>query len=556
MRYISMLLALLMLLFAFTGCHGAKQKLDEFEIPLVFDDSKEYNISFWAKNDTNITQVNIYKKTIEDFEKLYPNIHVELKLYTDYGKIYEDVLTNMMTGTTPNVCITYPDHIATYMSGQNTIVPLDSLMSHKGYGLGGAKLGFDSPKAEEIVPQFLEEGKIYGTQYALPYMRSTEACYVNKDFVEKLGYTLPETLTWDFVFEVSEAAMEKNSDGTFKLNGKKTLIPFVYKSTDNMMIQMLRQMDAPYSTEAGEIKIFNDTTKELLSDIAPHAESRAFSTFKISSYPANLLNAGECIFAVDSTAGATWMGSDAPLVDIPEEEIVNFETQVMTVPQFDTSDPKMISQGPSVCIFNKEDPQEVLASWLFTQYLLTDRVQIDYSCTEGYVPVTLKAQNSDEYREYLSRIGEDDHHYRVKIEAAKLLMDNVDKTFVTPVFNGSAALRNAAGAMIEDVTKSKRRKQKTDDAYYTGLYEEMRSLYGLDTIEVNQKYTADSIDVDKLLIEETGKVNNEPEVNEPKKEKTPLPTGSKVLIISFVSVWVLIIAYVVCDKIKQKTKIR
>ena len=30
----------------------------------------------------------------------------------------------------------------------------------------------------------------------------------------------------------------------------------------------------------------------------------------------------------------------------------------------------MISQGPSVCVFNKEDPQEVLASWLFTLYLL------------------------------------------------------------------------------------------------------------------------------------------------------------------------------------------
>ena len=36
----------------------------------------------------------------------------------------------------------------------------------------------------------------------------------------------------------------------------------------------------------------------------------------------------------------------------------------------------MISQGPSVCIFNKDDPQEVLASWLFAQFLLTDEVQI------------------------------------------------------------------------------------------------------------------------------------------------------------------------------------
>ena len=77
----------------------------------------------------------------------------------------------------------------------------------------------------------------------------------------------------------------------------------------------------------------------------------------------------------------------------------------------------MISQGPSVCVFNKADPQEVLASWLFALYLLTDDVQIAYSQTEGYIPVTSKAQESPAYQDYLSRCGEDNTtHYRAKIE--------------------------------------------------------------------------------------------------------------------------------------------
>ena len=45
------------------------------------------------------------------------------------------------------------------------------------------------------------------------------------------------------------------------------------------------------------------------------------------------------------------------------------------VPQIDPEHPQMISQGPSVCVFNTADPQEVLASWLFAQYLLTNDVQ-------------------------------------------------------------------------------------------------------------------------------------------------------------------------------------
>lgn len=464
------------------GCHGSKG-LKEFAIPQQWDASKQYEITFWAKNDTNKSQTAIYQQAIDSFEEKCPNIKVNLRLYTDYGKIYNDVITNIATHTTPNVCITYPDHIATYSTGTNLVVPLEDLMEDEKFGLGGSEIPFDSPSKEEILPKFLEECTFDGHIYALPYMRSTEACYVNKTFVEVLGYTLPDMLTWDFVWEVSEAAMKKDSDGTFLINGQKVMIPFIYKSTDNMMIQMLKQKDAGYSSDTGEILLFHETTKELLETIAQHAKTGAFSTFKISSYPANFLNAGQCIFAVDSTAGSTWMGTHAPLCDISEDKIVDFETAVMPVPQFDPQNPKMISQGPSVCIFNKADPQEVLASWMFAQYLLTNEVQIPYSMTEGYVPVVQKAQNSPEYQDYLSRSNEDQNqHYEVKIQAVNMLLSQIDHTFVTPVFNGSPSLRDAAGYLIESTVKGVRRGQTVDDLYWEKLFDDTVSLYHLDQI--------------------------------------------------------------------------
>ena len=524
MKKIVSIMLTAVLLLSLTACHGSKEQ-KVFEIPNSFDTSRNYEISFWAKNDTNMTQVEIYKKSIADFESLYPNITVNLRLYTDYGKIYNDVITNIATDTTPNVCITYPDHIATYLTGADTVIPLDELFADPKYGLGGSDVLFDSPKQTEIVPQFLEECEFAGHYYAIPYMRSTEACYVNKTFVEKLGYSLPETLTWDFIWEVSEAAMTQDADGNYLVNGQKVLIPFIYKSTDNMMIQMLKQRNAGYSTELGEIQIFNDTTEEILYDIAEHAASGAFNTFKLSGYPANFLNAGQCIFAIDSTAGATWMGSEAPLVDIAEEKLVQFETQVMTIPQYDPQNPVMISQGPSMCVFNKEDPQEVLASWLFAQYMLTNEVQIAYSQTEGYAPVTTKAQNSTEYLDYLNRSGEDNElYYRVKLDATKLLLDNTGNTFVTPVFNGSASLRNAAGQLIENVNKSVRRKQDVNEEYMDTLYEEVSALYRLDQISTSgQKVTFG-----------------------------PLPQASKLLLWSLAFCWISILIYTFLNWNKKK----
>ena len=531
-RAFALLLSAICLL-SLTACHSANQ-IKAFEAPESFDESREYEITFWAKNDTNMTQVEIYHKAIEDFEACYPNIHVTLRLYTDYGKIYNDVITNIPTGTTPNVCISYPDHIATYLTGVNTVVPLDTLFDHPEYGLGGSALRFDGVRQEEIVSRHLEEGRLGEHIYALPFMRSTEACYVNKTFVEKLGYTLPETLTWDFMWEVAEAATKKDADGVYAVNGQKVMIPIIYKSTDNMMIQYLRQSNAPYSTEDGQIDLFHDTTKELLYAVASHAESGAFSTFKISSYPANFLNAGQCIFAIDSTAGATWMGSDAPLCDISEDKIVDFETAVLLPPQLDPENPVMISQGPSVCVFNKDDPQEVLASWLFTQFLLTNGVQIAYSKTEGYVPVTEVARESGEYQDYLARCGEDgDEHYDIKIKATRLLLDNTENTFVTPVFNGSASLRDASGELIENVTKSVRRNATVDEAYMETLFEDVTALYRLDSI--SRSGTLSMTDGEDL---------------------GPLPTASVVLLAALGGIWVLIAVWFFCERAKKKKRNR
>ena len=524
MHKIKLIISAALLMLLLTACHGSTES-PEFVVPDNFDTSRVHEITFWAKNDTNKTQTDIYRRAIEDFESLYPNITVNLRLYTDYGKIYNDVITNIATGTTPNVCITYPDHIATYLMGANTVVPLDSLFADEAYGFGGRELRFTSPTPTDIIPQFLNEGEFGGYHYAMPFMRSTEACYVNKTYVEALGFELPEVLTWDFVWQVSEAAMEKDGD-TFRVNGQSILIPFIYKSTDNMMIQQLRQLGGGYSTPAGSIELFNDTTAQLLYTIAEHTKTGAFSTFKVSSYPANFFNAGQCIFAIDSTAGATWMGTDAPLSDISEDKLVQFETAVMAIPQFDTTKPQMLSQGPSVCVFNKSDAQEVLASWLFASYLLTDEVQIAYAKTEGYVPVTSTAQGSDAYLNYLSRCGEDSiEFYKVKICAAELLLNNVGNTFTTPVFNGSASLRDAAGQLIENVVKSVRRRETINEDYMTALFNDVTALYRL----------------------------NESSASGERVEFGPLPRTARLLVAGLATTWGLIGAYVIASAMKKKT---
>ena len=62
-----MLLICVLSIGTLSGCHGSKG-LDAFVIPEEFDTTREFEITFWAKNDTNKRQTAVYEQAIADFE--------------------------------------------------------------------------------------------------------------------------------------------------------------------------------------------------------------------------------------------------------------------------------------------------------------------------------------------------------------------------------------------------------------------------------------------------------------------------------------------------------
>lgn len=468
------LMMLVFLVLSLASCHGTlvpsgSKKLSntKFEVPESFDTSKNYEITFWAKNDSNNAQKQIYYNAISEFEKIYPNIKVKITSYTNYNDIYRDVLKNISTNSTPNVCIAYPDNVATYKTGENMVVPLDDLINNEKYGFGGSEILYDSPKKSEVIAKYLDEGLLKDesekgkSYYTIPFMRSDEVLYVNKSYLEENGFEIPEIFTWDYLFEVCRYARNKYDDEHKNDKGYKrdAFIPLIYKSVDNMFIQLCKQYGYDYTTEDGDILFDNPNTRAMIKKLWGYTfvNEGLFDVFDRVSYPGNKFNKKECIFAIDSSAGATWIGSDAPLTEV--EASGSFETIVCDVPQDDTSGVDVISQGPSICLFNKSNPQEVLASWIFAMYLLTNDTQIAYAKTEGYSPVTYKAINNADFQNYLnnpSPIYKNEatnaesyaNSYYVKIAATKNVIKNIENSFVTPAFNGSALVRNACGGMI------------------------------------------------------------------------------------------------------------
>ena len=386
MKKIISCLILIVMIISLASCHG-RMGMPNFVCPYEFDDSQDYTITFWAKNDSNPTQRRIYEKAISDFEAIYPNIHVEISHYASYPEIYEAVIQNIGTNTTPNVAICYPDHVATYLEDKTRIVELDELINNPQYGLGGNKLLFESPSISEFVLEYLMEGyiKMDGIEklYSLPFMRSTECLYVNKPWLIDHGFEIPENniFSWDYIWEICRKAYEIDKD----------MIPLIYKSSDNFFIELAYQNNYGYTDADGNILFSNDDNKKMVQNLNDLYKENLFVTWQNTGlYPGDKFNKGETIFGIDSSAGSTWIGPSSPLGAAGNKD---FEVLVTTIPQVDVNNPLVISPCPSLCLFNKENPQEVLASWIFLQFLLTNDTQVNYAKTEGYSTVKINAIN-------------------------------------------------------------------------------------------------------------------------------------------------------------------
>ena len=124
-----------------------------------------------------------------------------------------------------------------------------------------------------------------------------------------------------------------------------------------------------------------------------------------------------------------------------------FEVGIAPIPQVDPSNPKAISQGPSLCIFENENPQEVAASWLFVKFLTTDpEFQAVYSMTSGYMPVIQSVDTVPAYKNFLDQADGGDH---IQALAVKVGREMSNAYFVSPAFNGSSVARDTVGVLMQ-----------------------------------------------------------------------------------------------------------
>jgi multiple sugar transport system substrate-binding protein len=124
-----------------------------------------------------------------------------------------------------------------------------------------------------------------------------------------------------------------------------------------------------------------------------------------------------------------------------------FDVGIAPIPQVKPDAPKAISQGPSLCIFESDNKQEVIASWLFVEFLTTNpEFQAAFSMTSGYMPVIQSVDQVPAYKNFLDNADGGDH---IQALAVKVGREMSNAYFVSPAFNGSSVARDKVGALMQ-----------------------------------------------------------------------------------------------------------
>ena len=418
------------------------------QVTLDFNFEEDVEIEIYTTLSATSNYGICFDDYLDKFMTIYPNIKVTHTRVGGYDDVRDQLKTELGNGEGPNLAYCYPDHVALYNKARQ-VQTLDKFIYNTQKDAEGNLLfGMSETQIGDFIEGYWNEGKAYGDglMYTLPLYKSTEVMYYNKDVFTSLNLEVPthwfaenenDTTSLEYVCAKLKEAYPDD-------------IPLGYDSEANWFINMCEQYASPYTSATGNHFLFdNEVNRGFVTEFKEWYDAGYLTTQEIyGGYTSGLF-----CNTKDTTSARSYIsiGSSAGAVHQAPKEGELFEVGIAPIPQVDpVNNPKVISQGPSLCMFKKADNQEVMASWLLLRYLTTTvDFQAEMSMSSGYVPVIKSVLQHPVYREFLDSAGGDAD--TIAALSAKVCMDQESYYYTSPAFVGSSDARDQVGALLVSV---------------------------------------------------------------------------------------------------------
>ena len=422
-----------------------------YDVPEIGYDGSEVEITFSHTMGENLRAE--LDMAIERFNVLFPNITVTHSQIGGYNEVRDQIKSELAGGNQPNIAYCYPDHVALYNLSKK-VVPLDNFIESQivvNREDGTTEiLGLTDEQVADFIPGYYAEGAVFdaaGTMYTMPMSKSTEVLYYNKTFFDL--HEIPVPTTWAEMEAVCAQIQEILKNDNNPANDTNKILG--YDSESNWFITMCEQYGSNYtSTDKNNHFLFNNkTNREFVKMFRDWYEKGYVTTQELyGAYTSGLFTELDptqpnIYMCIGSTGGAQHQAPSA------KDGQQTFEVGIAPLPQVDPENPKAISQGPSLCIFDQDNKQEVVASWLFVKFITTDaEFQASFSKVSGYMPVIKSVMDIKVYSDWINSANGNSKD-GVTALATKIALENTEYYFVSPAFNGSSKARDQVGELIK-----------------------------------------------------------------------------------------------------------
>ncbi|BAY23563.1 extracellular solute-binding protein [Calothrix sp. NIES-2100] len=387
-----LLISLTICLIFLSGCQGTAPKNDGV-----------IHLSLWQSINPPPNR-DVFEKLVKKFNQTHPDIQVESIF------VGEPQLPKILTAVVGNVP---PDILA--FNAQNTgqfaelgaIQPLDEWLE---------KLPFKS----EVIPNLLEELRLNGHIWSIPLYTANLGIFYRPKLFQAAGIT--ETpKTWEELRQVAKKlTIDRNGDGRPEQYGM--LLP-LGKGEWTVFSWF------PFLLSAGG-EILTDNRPNLTNQAAINALQ--FWQDLIKDHSATL-SPPERGYEEDAfISGRVAMQITGPWTYIMKSQV---DYQVFPMP---ANLERATVTATGVMYLMKTTPAREQAALKFLEYVLSAEFQTEWSIGTGFLPVNIKATQSEAYQQFIS-----------KQPVLKVFADQISVAGYRPIIAGYSRLSDSLGRAIE-----------------------------------------------------------------------------------------------------------
>ncbi|MGQ4649912.1 extracellular solute-binding protein [Lyngbya aestuarii] len=363
---------------------------------------------------------DVLQELVDRFNSKHPDIQVE-SLYVGQQEQQTPKILASIVGNAPPDLLWFNPTITGQLVELKAIRPLEDFLAK-------------SPVSDEIDPALWESMQLKGHIWSVPFATNNAAIFYRPTLFESSGIKqLPKT--WEDLRQVAQE-LTRDTDGDGRVDQHGILLPL--GKGDWTVFMWLPFMWSGGGELADNLSL---TTAKDVNLVNQGAIAALQFWQDLVEDGSAILSLPERGFELDSfLAGKVAMQLSGPWV-LGQLQAMNVDFGVLPIP---SQARQVTSVGGENLFLFKTAPQRETAAFAFAEYVLQEEFQTRWALGTGYLPVNLKARQSDTYQAFVKQQP-----------ALKVFLEQTEYGRSRPIFRGYRRFSESLGRGIESVLLGK-----------------------------------------------------------------------------------------------------